>query len=762
MTKTYTIFFACLCATALTPACSLNEVTDPGLCGLDIDEEKFGTSECQCAPVVANIRDKPNLIPCDDFIPEHATTTGCTANHVCTFECNEGYELAPNKHECLEIRNCVEDAHVCDENNLKVCRNNNYEIETECPFGCENDKCLDPCSEEDEPRCSQNNEKVLTCQDQRWMISETCDILCTDGSCITECSEDESPVCSFDKKSLMTCMDEVWTRSTECPLGCQDGECITRICTENETICSDDNSSVKTCESNSWTETPCENGCDNGKCLESVGECIQDGSTTCSPDAASALVCMSGNWIEKHCKSQCLDGECLPYITVTPNPVQLLINTEAKVKIHYFNGKGEAEIDKVLNVAASTRCVTVSENILTIGPAGAEVTVKSNEDGDMCSCDLNIVDPTNENVHLTVPVSIVEPVDENLNLMVDTYETASDQGKECQKNTDCTQFCDSALNNKCSTKCTDNSQCLPDHVCRNDGRCAVAYFEAAVKIDGTSSSLRELSFNYSLDSEQFDSNAEIDWGDGHTAPLSSNTFIEHEYSTNGNYYIKITGKVNNLQFYFNNNTQLIMIRSFGEVGFGINPFNGRGPDVIAAPDIPDATRLTTMKQMFNNASNFNSDIGRWDVSNVTSMNEAFQFARAFNQNIGNWNTSKVTDMSSMFCFAEAFNQDIGSWNTSKVNDMSNMFYNAEAFNQDIGSWNTSNVTNMPNLFYYAQTFNQDLSKWDVRSVTNSAGLFYYSGMSQENYCATLKGPQGWETIHLFANSSLIDSSITCE
>ena len=345
--------------------------------------------------------------------------------------------------------------------------------------------------------------------------------------------------------------------------------------------------------------------------------------------------------------------------------------------------------------------------------------------------------------------------------MVDTYETASDQGKECQKNTDCTQFCDSALNNKCSTKCTNSYQCLPDHICRNDGRCAVAYFEAAVKIESTSSSLRELSFNYSLDSEQSDSSAEIDWGDGITTPLSANGSTRHEYSTTGNYYIKITGKVNNL--HFNNNTQIMMIRSFGEVGFGINPFNGRGLEVIVAPDIPDATRLTTMEQMFYSASNFNSDISRWDVSNVTSMNKTFYFAQAFNQNIGNWNTSKVTDMSDMFNNAEAFNQDIGSWNTSKVTNMSKMFNDAQAFNQDIGSWNTSNVTNMYNLFYYAQAFNQNLSKWDVRSVTNSAALFYYSGMSQENYCATLKGPLGWETIHLFANSSsLINSSFTCE
>jgi surface protein len=56
--------------------------------------------------------------------------------------------------------------------------------------------------------------------------------------------------------------------------------------------------------------------------------------------------------------------------------------------------------------------------------------------------------------------------------------------------------------------------------------------------------------------------------------------------------------------------------------------------------------------MFENATNFNSNIGNWDVSNVTDFERVFYISSAFNNggspSIGNWNTSKVTTMLGMF------------------------------------------------------------------------------------------------------------------
>ena len=52
-----------------------------------------------------------------------------------------------------------------------------------------------------------------------------------------------------------------------------------------------------------------------------------------------------------------------------------------------------------------------------------------------------------------------------------------------------------------------------------------------------------------------------------------------------------------------------------------------------------------MRFMFQCATNFNEDIGRWDTSKVINMRIMFQFANEFNKDyIINWDTSKVTNM----------------------------------------------------------------------------------------------------------------------
>jgi len=130
--------------------------------------------------------------------------------------------------------------------------------------------------------------------------------------------------------------------------------------------------------------------------------------------------------------------------------------------------------------------------------------------------------------------------------------------------------------------------------------------------------------------------------------------------------------------------------------------------------------------MFSN-SDFNQDIGAWNVSSVTTMQWMF-FGTPFNQDIGNWDVSSVTNMEFMFSNSD-FNQDIGAWNVSSVTTMQWMFFGTP-FNQDIGNWDVSSVTTM-HLMFESSQFNQNISAWDVSSVTNMIGMLQGSQFNQD-------------------------------
>ncbi len=87
---------------------------------------------------------------------------------------------------------------------------------------------------------------------------------------------------------------------------------------------------------------------------------------------------------------------------------------------------------------------------------------------------------------------------------------------------------------------------------------------------------------------------------------------------------------------------------------------------ILATDTPDLSIVTETQQMFEGATDFNSDIGDWNVGNVTHVTYMFLNATAFNQDLGNWNVSNVRSIYAMFMGATAFNQDIGDWNVGNV------------------------------------------------------------------------------------------------
>ncbi len=133
--------------------------------------------------------------------------------------------------------------------------------------------------------------------------------------------------------------------------------------------------------------------------------------------------------------------------------------------------------------------------------------------------------------------------------------------------------------------------------------------------------------------------------------------------------------------------------------------------------------ITNMRAYFYQTEiatgNVIGDIRGWDTSSVTTMNDMFIDATNFNQDIGDWDLSSVQDVSDMFRGVAAFNQDIGGWDVSEVWDFNQMFEGATAFNQDIGDWDVSSAlgrNRMIGMFRDASSFNQDLSNWPVRHI----------------------------------------------
>ena len=245
-----------------------------------------------------------------------------------------------------------------------------------------------------------------------------------------------------------------------------------------------------------------------------------------------------------------------------------------------------------------------------------------------------------------------------------------------------------------------------------------------------------------------DVNVSIDWGDSTPASVATTAgVVSHTYATSGQYEIRVSGSLTGFGQDPDSYDEPLIgaeyltgVSSFGTLGLTSLAYAFYGAvNLVSVPSVLPST-VVSLEDTFWEAGSFNdASISEWDTGNVTSMEEMFTEASSFDQSLNSWNTSSVTSMEEMFEDATSFNQDINGWDTSSVTNLSEMFDGATSFNQDISDWDTSSVTDMNGMFESASAFNQSLSSWNVSLVTSMQNMLSNSAMSSANYAATLIG-----------------------
>ena len=232
---------------------------------------------------------------------------------------------------------------------------------------------------------------------------------------------------------------------------------------------------------------------------------------------------------------------------------------------------------------------------------------------------------------------------------------------------------------------------------------------------------------------------DIDWeNDGIFDEFGVTGDMTHDYGTPGTYTVAIQGDFPRIYFNGfedlnvntsnNDNTdvsKIIIVEQWGDTEWASMQDAFEGCDNLINVDeiSPNLSNVSSLANMFHGASNFNSNLGAWDVSNVNIMTSLFRDVGNFDSDLSSWDVNNVTDMSAMFFEATNFDSDLSSWNVSNVTNMNRMFSDATSFNGIISNWDVSNVTDMNRMFLSATLFDSEISNWDVSNVTRMRSMF---------------------------------------
>ena len=174
-----------------------------------------------------------------------------------------------------------------------------------------------------------------------------------------------------------------------------------------------------------------------------------------------------------------------------------------------------------------------------------------------------------------------------------------------------------------------------------------------------------------------------------------------------------------------------------------NMFSGFTGKKIVLSGWKNTGNVTTMKNMFKNASNLIAIEGLedLDVSSVTDMSFLFHNATRLTNvdGIKNWNTSSLTNTQEVFNTASSLTSiDLTNWNMENVTELSWMFQNCTSLVDLKGTedWTLSNVTRMRDVFKGTKLNVIDLSSANLPNVSqlsdyNMSEMFKVSGGTEE-------------------------------
>ena len=214
----------------------------------------------------------------------------------------------------------------------------------------------------------------------------------------------------------------------------------------------------------------------------------------------------------------------------------------------------------------------------------------------------------------------------------------------------------------------------------------------------------------------------VDWGDGTANNITvwNAAATTHTYASAGTYTIKITGICTGWQF---NNTgdklKILSVSSWGSLKFAGNQaahfYGCANLSLSTVSDVLDLSGSTNLSDAFRDCTSITTinRVNEWNTTGITLTVRTFQNAINFNSNIGNWVMNLVTHINSMFNGAASFNNgespSINNWVFSVLTQTNAVFDGAAVFNQPIGNWNMSLVTDINAFFRNATLFNHPLS-----------------------------------------------------